>query len=100
MTKAERQVLRDLAQKSTPVVSWYPHPYEGQIRGPWNRWFTISGDPAQYKKRDGVLTPASYEDDVNFAAAAMNNMVALLDEIERLERDNQDLKNLHKRCCL
>lgn len=100
ITKQQREEFRELIAKSTPVVGWYPHPYEHEIHGPWNRWFKITGDPAQSVSRDGTSTPAPHADDVYFAAAAMNNFKALLDEIDRLERDNEDLKNLHKRCCL
>lgn len=102
ITKEQREELRRLAEKSTRVNRWYHHhQWSNEVRGPFGRWFTVlggdngMGDPVKYP------TPvANVYEDAAFCAAAMNNIVALLDEIDRLEAANQDMRNLHKRCCL
>lgn len=82
VTPELRATLRDIAARSTPVVAWYPHPYE--VRGPFGRWFTCTG--GDNGMRDGTPTPvANVADDCTFAAAAMNTLTMLLDEIDRLE---------------
>ena len=81
MTKEERQKLRELANKSTPVNAWYAH--NESVRGPFNRWFKCSEVNPEYKKH--VSEP---EDDCKFAAAAMNNLVPLLNYIDYLEELN------------
>lgn len=89
MTKDERKMLRELANKSTRVVGWYPHSqYDGyhlgnaSVRGPFGQWFLVQGAEEGTKYSEHV---ADLYDDAKFAAAAMNNLVALLDEIDRLE---------------
>lgn len=76
--------LKELKEKSTKVVAWYPHPRE--VRGPFGRWFTCSGgdngmgDPVKYP------TPvAPIEDDCAYAAAAMNAVPNLIKQIECME---------------
>lgn len=100
MTKDDRARLRLLAAKSTEVVSWYPyplgdsyHPGQASVRGPFGRWFLVGGgdngmgDPIKYP-----VPVADLDDDARFAAAAMNNLVPLLDEIDRLEKEVESLK--------
>lgn len=101
--KLDKKTLRALAEASTNVVAWYPHsqydgyhPGQAAVRGPFGRWFLVSGgdngmnDPVKYP------TPvADLYDDAKFAAAAMNNLIPLLDEIEALEAEIALLK-LHE----
>lgn len=79
MSETELNELRELAKASTNVVAWYAHSQE--VRGPFCRWFTCSEVSPQYRKN-----VAATSDDCKFAAAAMNNLVPLLDEIDRLNR--------------
>lgn len=92
-TKLSREELREIASKSTNVVAWYSRPYEGQVRGPFGRWFSLDGgdngmgDPIKYP------TPvAPIGDDCDFAAAAMNNLVPLLDELDLAEKKIAELQ--------
>lgn len=71
--------MKAVGEKSTKVVQWYAHPIEGQIRGPFMRWFRCSEVYPEYAKR-----VASVEDDVTFAAAAMNNFLKLIAMNEKL----------------
>ena len=94
--------LRELASKATKVVGWYPHSYSPtrpaesyahQVRGPFFRWFLLQeGDDQSslFPGNAGSLAPP--EDDVNYCAAAMNSVPALLDEIERLQAENLTLR--------
>jgi hypothetical protein len=85
ITKEEREQLRVLESKSTPVVAWYAHPSE--VRGPFCRWFTCSDVNPEYQKH------VAYKDeDCAFAAAAMNNLIPLLDELDRRDREIEELK--------
>lgn len=74
-----------VAIKSTKVVAWYPHGAEdGTVRGPFGRWFRCEpGDDQSkfYPGNKGVL--ASIEDDVNFAAVAMNSFQKLISVIRK-----------------
>lgn len=88
MTKEEIEGLRRLCKESTRVVSWYAHPYDATVRGPFCRWFTCSEVAEQY--RHNVASPSQ---DVHFAAAAMNALPKLLDEVERLTYRNHGLEN-------
>jgi hypothetical protein len=85
MTKEERDKLREIASKATQVVSWYAHPAE--VRGPFHRWLNISEVDDKYKGN-----VASQADDAEFAAAAMNNLVPLLDTIDKLEKQVKSLE--------
>ena len=85
MTKDQLNELREVAAKATQVVSWYPHSTE--VRGPFCRWFNVSEVDDQYAKN-----VASQADDAKFAAAAMNNLVPLLDHIEKLQKEVDELK--------
>jgi hypothetical protein len=85
MTNDELKALRDIANNSTRVVAWYPH--YSEVRGPFCRWFTCSDVSDIYKK-----DVSSKENDCNFAAAAMNNLVPLLDEVELLRAESKKLK--------
>lgn len=84
MTRDELEELRSVAKQSTSVVAWYPHPTE--VRGPFCRWLTISEVDDKYKHN-----VASTSDEAEFVAAAMNNLVPLLDHIEKLEKEIIDL---------
>lgn len=59
--------ILDSYKKSTKVVGWYAHPYAGEVRGPFNRWLTVSNVPDKYKK-----DVAEKSDDTLFASNAMN----------------------------
>jgi len=95
MTKDERKVLRDLANQSTLVNAWYPHhggkdsTAEATVRGPFNRWFKCTNIELKYSHH-----VAEDYDDCRFAAAAMNNLVPLLDEVDRLEAETKKLRAL------
>jgi hypothetical protein len=80
-----REQLRELITKSTPVVGWWEH--TSTIRGPWHRWFTCE---LGTDEKGEHLAPV--EDDVRFAAAAMNNLVHLLDELDEQDKKIYDLK--------
>lgn len=77
--------LSKLCKKSTQVVGWYPHRYSGQIRGPYYRWFIL-----QPGSDDGQGRLASPEDDIEFAAAAMNTLPHLVIKIQELEQIIKD----------
>jgi hypothetical protein len=80
ITTDEVKALRRVAAKSTRVVAWYAHPEE--VRGPFGRWFRCS-------------VPVSHaSDDCKFAAAAMNNLVPLLDSIDVLRERAQTAEAL------
>lgn len=89
----DKKELRKLAEASTEVVSWYPHSqYDGyhvgkaSVRGPFGRWFLVSGGDNGMGDTIKYPTPvADLFDDAKFAAAAMNNLIPLLNEIEQLE---------------
>lgn len=72
--------LIGLWEKSTKVVAWYPHP--GNVRGPFGRWFNITPVDPQYEKH-----VASASDDAEYAAAAMNAVPYLIQEIESLRME-------------
>jgi hypothetical protein len=83
-----RDELRELISKSTQVNGWYAHGYEdGTVRGPYHRWFKCSEVDDKYKHN-----VAPVNDDVNFAAAAMNNLEALLDLLDAAEEKVADLQ--------
>ena len=95
ITKDLLEKLKEIASYSTKVVAWYPHWYDGTVRGPFGRWFTLTGgdngmgDPVKYP------TPvADIGDDVAFAAAAMNSFVPLMNEVERLNGQIEAIKNV------
>lgn len=73
------QMLKELEKKSTQVVGWYAD-YDGQVRGPFNRWFNVTEVAPEYQKYCG-----SAADDAKFAAAAMNYLPKLIERIEQLE---------------
>ena len=88
--------LEEAIKRSTQVVAWYPH-HEGDqckmgeatVRGPWNRWFVVSGGNGESARKAGV---ASTQDDARFAAAAMNNVAKLLEENKKFKREIELLK--------
>lgn len=67
--------LRELKQNSTQVVKWYPH--HDSVRGPFCRWFKVTEVSEKDKKH-----VAYAGDDAKYAAAAMNELPALLDSLE------------------
>lgn len=76
------QETKRLAEKATEVVRWYPHQYDGTIRGPFCRWFKCSEVDEKY--RENV---ASVADDVEYGAEAMNAAPQLADAvIEMVEK--------------
>lgn len=74
--KGDLPKLMELYENSTKAT-WYGHPCE--CRGPFNRWLTVSEVPEAYKKH-----VASQSDDAHYAAAAMNAVPGLVEEIEEL----------------
>lgn len=65
--------LSELTQKSTDAVNWYPHRYDGTVRGPNGRWFKCLEGAGQNLAYSG--------DDVEYAAAAMNALPDLIDQL-------------------
>lgn len=85
-----REELRKIAEESSDVVAWYPHPEDNTIRGPFGRWLQVIEGGSGYP---GVPAPiATAENDTRFTAAAMNNLVPLLDELDAMERKIVDLQ--------
>lgn len=87
----DKKKLRELANASTRVVGWYPHsqydgyhPGRASVRGPFGRWFLVEGANGEVEGSP-IYPVADLYDDAKFAAAAMNNLVALLDRIDELE---------------
>ena len=85
--------LREIASNSSRVVHWYLHSYDSTsggastVRGPWNRWITISeGNDPEFKH---IATPQA---DAKFVYAAMNNFEPLLDRVEQLEAELTKLR--------
>lgn len=86
MTKEQKQELREIAENSTKVNSWTPHseydgyhPGKASVRGPFFRWLIVE----QVDERDRKYVADVY-DDAKFAAAAMNNLVPLLNRVDKL----------------
>ncbi len=93
ITKELKNELRKLAENSTKVVSWYPHsqydryhPGKASVRGPFGRWFLLDGGECKNGSPELGQGVADLYDDAKFAAAAMNNLVPLLDRVEELEK--------------
>jgi hypothetical protein len=82
---AELEKLKAIAAASTKVNEWYAN--GGTVRGPFNRWFNVTDVPEQYKQH-----VAWCGDDAQFAAAAMNNMVKLIECIEDLRKQRDELE--------
>lgn len=78
ITSKDLEFLKELKQKSTQVVGWYANGHT--VRGPFHRWFEVSKVSPEYEKNVGRM-----EDDVAYAAAAMNYVPALIERIEQLE---------------
>lgn len=93
--------LKELIKKSTKVVNWYAHGYDGQegfsasVRGPFNRWFKVSTVSEDYKK-----DVAYAGDDAEYCAAAMNSLPFLVDRIEKtdsiFEALKRDIRNVRE----
>jgi len=87
----DRDLLRDLVDKSTQVVNWYAHTAE--VRGPFGRWFTCEGGSNGMGDEVKYPTPvASISDDCRFAAAAMSNLEPLLDELDKKDQKIAELQ--------
>lgn len=78
ITAADLKMLKDLEKNSTQVVGWYANGHT--VRGPFHRWFEVTKVAPEYEKNVG-----SMEDDVRYAAAAMNYLPKLIERIEELE---------------
>lgn len=79
------ELLKELHAKSTRVVAWYGHAAE--VRGPFNRWLTVSEVQPQYKNN-----VASRSEDAAYAAAAMNMLPKLIECIEELRKERDQLE--------
>lgn len=79
--------LKELCKKATQVVGWYPHGYDGTVRGPFCRWFHCDEVSPEHRKYVGEVA-----DDVRFAAAAMNSLPALLELLDQKEAKIKELK--------
>lgn len=79
MTPTEKLVeLRKLAEKSSKVVRWYAHGgSDGTVRGPYMRWFKCLEIEPEYRQY-----MASVTDDVEYCAAAMNELPRLIESLE------------------
>ena len=79
--------LKVLITKSTSVVNWYPHAYDSTegigatVRGPFGRWLQVT----EVSNKD--YPAAKPEDDAKYAAAAMNYLPHLVEEVERLREE-------------
>lgn len=95
MTPDKLKELREIAEKATPVVRWYPNLFSHEIRGPWNRWFQVVGPLTEETTSTGKIVRAKAEFDVEFAAEAMNSLVPLLDQLaeasEKLDKAKRAL---------
>lgn len=80
--------LKELEKKSTQVVGWHDnYASAGEIRGPFNRWLTVSNVAPMYEQHVG-----SREDDAKYAAACMNMVPHLIQNIEELQKEVERLK--------
>jgi len=84
------QQLKERMDKSTEVVNWYPYmEVDGAtVRGPWGRWFRVND--IDYGKEH----VASALDDAEYAAAAMNNLPKLIDELEQFRKTFNELQDM------
>lgn len=84
LSKEVEKLLRDSLARSTNVVGWWPHGYDGTVRGPFFRWFKCAEVSPEYEKN-----VASVEDDTEYCAMSMNAVPILLNEIDALRRENE-----------
>lgn len=91
MTRINLSKILELCSRATQVVSWYPHgPYDGyhpgeaSVRGPFCRWLIVKEGGGWDESKPKPV--ANVEDDAEFAAAAMNNIVAIIEDNRRLVR--------------
>lgn len=82
-------LIRKTYVKSTSVVGWYSHRFEGEVRGPFHRWIV----PRKVHK-DHEHNVADVADEVEYIAAAMNYAPNLVLEIEKLKAENNRLNKL------
>lgn len=95
MNRERLDELERLLSNSTKVVSWYPHsqhdgyhPGSASVRGPFGRWFLVSG--GDNGMNGNPPTPvADLYDDAKFAAAAMNSLSELI-ALARWALDSKD----------
>ena len=77
---------KEISKKSTRVVGWYPHAHEGEVRGPFHRWFTCTGGE---NYPDSV---ASIEDDVEYAALALTHFKDIIQELRNSRKQVRVLR--------
>lgn len=90
-TQLAKEVI-EVADQATRVVAWYKHSEE--VRGPYHRWFKITGPKERNIDSRGRLCHASQEEDLAYATAALNHAeklakICLVYE-EALEKLNGD----------
>lgn len=81
----ELELLKQLHERSTKVASW--HVGAAEVRGPFNRWLTVSEVPEMYRSN-----VASRSDDATYAAYAMNYLPKLIACIEDLRKQRDQLE--------
>lgn len=94
MTDEEVQKIKEAKDKSTLVVSWYAHsqfdgyhPGQATVRGPFGRWFRVSGGDNGIGDPVNCPTPvADMFDDAKYAALALNSVPRFIQEREELKR--------------
>ena len=95
--EVDLDLIKSLILKSTSVVNWYPHGYESTknmgatVRGPYGRWLYVTE-----KQGDDPEHIASAEDDAKYAAAAMNYLPHLVEEVETLREELQKMKDYYE----
>lgn len=94
LTEDYRKYLKHLCDKATQVVGWYHHNmWSNEVRGPFGRWFTVSGgdngmgDPVKYP-----VPVAELYEDAAFCAAAMSSLPALLELLDEKDAKIAELK--------
>lgn len=87
LTVKELEYLKILKAASTNVAQWCASPHDGTIRGPFNRWLTVSDVDPQYAKH-----VAFKGDDARYAAEAMNMLPKLIECIEDLRQQRDELE--------
>lgn len=76
---------------STKVVGWYAHSTE--VRGPFNRWLTVSEVPVEYK-----TSVASRTHDALYATMAMNFAPKIVQAYESAQAEIESLKKSMMKC--
>lgn len=91
LTAELEKEIEEKLEKSTKVVAWYPHSqYDGyhlgeaSVRGPFGRWFLVSGGHNGMNQTEYPTPVADLCDDAKYCAIAMNSIPILLNEINAL----------------